>query len=121
MEIGVSVGGHVVVDGEIDALNVDASAEDVSRDTYAFVELLEFFVALDAIRSVSHWYSFSRCGLCLPFLLADTGMDCNGWEVALAEQLVELGGAKSTLDEDNDLIELELVEKVIKLAVLLAF
>jgi hypothetical protein len=47
-------------------------------------------------------------------------MDCNGWEVALAEQLVELGGAKSTLDEDNDLVELELVEKVIKLAVLLA-
>jgi hypothetical protein len=57
MEVGVCVGGHVIVDGEIDAFDVDASAEDVGRDAYAFVEFLEFFIALDAMSIVSPCYS----------------------------------------------------------------
>jgi hypothetical protein len=40
-------------------------------------------------------------------------------EVALAQQSVELGGALGALDKDNDLVELQLVEQLVELAVLL--
>ena len=47
-------------------------------------------------------------------------MDCGAREVALAKELVKLGASKCRLDEDDDLIELKAVEKVVELAVLLA-
>ena len=46
-------------------------------------------------------------------------MNSNGREVALAKELVELSGTESTLDEDNNLIEFQGVEKLIKLSILL--
>lgn len=46
-------------------------------------------------------------------------MDSDTGEVALAEKLVELGCAKGALNEDDDLVELELIEQVVELAVLL--
>lgn len=57
----------------------------------------------------------------LPLFLRDAGVDGNGREVALAEELVELGGSESALHEDDDLVELERVEQVVQLPVLLAF
>lgn len=48
-------------------------------------------------------------------------MHCNGWEVALAQKLIQFSGSESTLDEDDDLVELKLVEELIKLSVLLLF
>ena len=56
----------------------------------------------------------------LPFLLADARMDRNRGEVALAEKLVKLGSTNSALDEDDDLVELKLVEKLVQFTVLLA-
>ena len=55
----------------------------------------------------------------LPLFLADTGVYSNGWKVALSKKLVKLGGSKSALDEDDDLIELKAVEEIVELAVLL--
>lgn len=49
MEVGVSIGGHIVVDRKIDSLDVNTAAEDVRGDADTLVELLEFFVALDAM------------------------------------------------------------------------
>lgn len=49
MQVGVGVRWQVVVDGQIDALDVDAATEDVSGDADALVELLEFFVTFDAM------------------------------------------------------------------------
>lgn len=49
MEVRVGVRREVVVDGEVDALNVDATAEDIGGDTDAGVEVLELFVALDTV------------------------------------------------------------------------
>jgi len=43
----------------------------------------------------------------------------NRWEVALSEELVKLGSTNGTLDEDDDLIELKLVEEFVELSVLL--
>lgn len=44
MEVGVGVGGEIVVDGEIDALDIDTTTEDVGGDTDTLVELLELLV-----------------------------------------------------------------------------
>ncbi len=41
--------GHVVVDGDVDALDIDAAAEDVGADADAVLEVLELGVALDAV------------------------------------------------------------------------
>lgn len=55
VEIGVSITGKIVVDGQVDALDIDTTAEDVGGHTDALVELLELLVALDTIRkSVSN-------------------------------------------------------------------
>lgn len=51
--------------------------------------------------------------------MADTRVDCNGREVTLAKQLVKLSGTDGALDEDDDLVELELVQEFVELAVLL--
>lgn len=45
VEVGVSVRRQIVVDGQVDALNVDTTTEDVGGDTDALVELLELLVA----------------------------------------------------------------------------
>ncbi len=46
-------------------------------------------------------------------------MNCDGWEIAFSEQLVELGRSEGALDENDDLVKLKLIEKLIELAVLL--
>lgn len=48
-------------------------------------------------------------------------MDCNTWEIAFSKKFVQLGGSKSALDEDDDLVKLQRVKKVVQLSVLLAF
>lgn len=47
VQVGVGVAGQVVIDGQVDALDIDTTAEDVSGDADTLVELLEFLVALD--------------------------------------------------------------------------
>lgn len=55
MEIRVRVGGQVVVDGQVDAFDVDAAAEDVGSDADALVEFFEFFVAFDSKTRLVEW------------------------------------------------------------------
>lgn len=55
----------------------------------------------------------------LPLLLADTRVDSDTGEVALAQQLVQLVSTQGALDEDNDLVELQVIKKLVQLAVLL--
>lgn len=102
VEVAVSVGGQVVIDGQVDTLDIDTTTEDVGRDTDALLELLELLVTLDTL------------------LLAHTRVDGDGGEVALSEELVELGATESRLDEDDDLVVLQLVKEVVELAVLLS-
>lgn len=44
VQVGVGVRGHVVVDGQVDALDVNTTTEDVGCDTDPLVELLELLV-----------------------------------------------------------------------------
>lgn len=119
MQVRVSVGGEIVVDGEVNALDINTTTEDISGNTDTLVELLELLVALD-----TRWRSVNRCGqwrtrMNLPLLLADTRVNCDTGEVALAQQLIQLVGTLGALDKDDDLVEFEVVQKLIQLAVLL--
>lgn len=49
MQIRISLVGHIVVDGNVDALNIDTTAEDVGRNTNTGLELLELLVTLDTV------------------------------------------------------------------------
>jgi hypothetical protein len=50
MQVGVGVGGKIIVDGQVDALNVDTTAEDVRGNANALVEVLELLVPANAMR-----------------------------------------------------------------------
>lgn len=119
MEVGISVGGKIVVDGKVDALNIDTTSKDISGNTDTLVEFLEFLVTFDTILKSVGETRRSNASMNLPLLLADTRVDCNTGEVALAQQLVQLVGTLSALDKNDDLVELKVVQKLVQLAVLL--
>lgn len=48
-------------------------------------------------------------------------MDGNRRKVTLSEELVKLSGTNSATDENNDLVELEFIQKLVELAILLLF
>lgn len=50
VKVRVGLGGQVVVDGNIDTLNINTTAEDVGGNTDTTVELLELLVAFDTER-----------------------------------------------------------------------
>jgi hypothetical protein len=52
VEVGISISREIVVDGQVDALDVDTTAEDISGDTDALVELFELFVAFDTVEAL---------------------------------------------------------------------
>lgn len=55
----------------------------------------------------------------LPLLLADTRVNSDRREVALSKEFVELGGTDGASNKDDDLIELEIIQQLVQLAVLL--
>jgi hypothetical protein len=101
VQVGVSVLGHVVVDNDVDTFNVDSSSEQVGGHHDACLEFLELSVFLN------------------PFFLFDSGVDAQAGEVALDQELVELGRAGNRVDEDDELVELEGVEEIDEFPVLL--
>jgi hypothetical protein len=48
VQIRIGIRRQVVIDGEIDPLNVDTTAEDVRSNTDSLVEFFELLVAFDA-------------------------------------------------------------------------
>ena len=102
VQVGIRPVGHVVVDDDVDALDVDAARDEVGGDEDALVALLEGLVPGESL------------------LLAHAAVDGDGWEVALGEELVEVGAPLDRLGEDDHLVEHERVEEVVELAVLLS-
>lgn len=49
MQIRVRLIGHIVVDGYVDALDIDTTTEDVSSHANTSLELLELLVSFDTI------------------------------------------------------------------------
>jgi len=52
MKVGVGITWKIVVDGQVDALNVDTTAEDISGNANSLVELFEFLVPLNSVQSL---------------------------------------------------------------------
>jgi hypothetical protein len=53
MKVRISVTWKVVVDSEVDALDINTTAENIGGNADTFVKLLEFFVTLDTSQGVS--------------------------------------------------------------------
>ena len=49
MKVGIGLVRHVVVDGDVDALDINTTTKDVSRYADTGLELLELLVTLDAV------------------------------------------------------------------------
>lgn len=47
VKVRIGVGGKIVVNCQVDTLNIDTTAEDISGNTDALVEVLELLVAFD--------------------------------------------------------------------------
>jgi hypothetical protein len=91
VKVRVGISRRVVVDNDVDALNIDTTTEDVSRDEDTLLERLELLVPRDTL------------------FLVQARVDGDRGEVAFAEEAVELGGAGNRLDEDADLYGSEMV------------
>lgn len=103
VEVGVGLGGHIIVEDHVDLFDVDAPAEDVGRNHDPVLEGLEVSVALNA----------------LPLL--QLAMHGDRGEVILAQDFVEEDGTLDARHEDDYLVELERVKEVGELADLLVF
>lgn len=101
VEVAVLISGHIVVDNNVDSLEVNTTTEEISGDHDTGLELLKVLVASDTV------------------LLLQTGMNKDGREVALGEELVQSLGALDGAHKDDNLVELEGIEQVNQLAVLL--
>lgn len=117
MEVSIGLVRHIVVDGYVDALDIDTTTENVGGDTDTGLELLEFLVTLDT--TYCQLLSNHKTTMNIPFFLTNSGVDCSAGEVALAEKLVKLCAAECGTDEDDDLVELQAVQKIVELSVLL--
>lgn len=100
MEVGVDLGGEVVVDDDIDVGKVHATAHKVCGDKDTRLGLLEIVVRLGTLR------------------LRHAGAGHNGGEVIGAEDAAELLGVAGGVDKDDDLIELDIVEEFCQTACL---
>ena len=120
MKVGIGITGKVIVDGKVDTLDIDTTAEDVGSDTDTLLEVLECLVALDTALTVSGGNT-KNIVFSLPLLLTDTGVHCNRREVAVLQKFIKFGSSESALNEDDGLVELKLIEQLVKLSVLLLF
>ena len=74
MEVRVGVTWQVVIDGQIDALDINTTTKDISSDADTLVEVLEFFVAFDPIFSEN----YPKKRRCQAELTAPLGSPRNG-------------------------------------------
>eukprot|EP00760_Papus_ankaliazontas_P017589 PhM_4_TR17333/c0_g1_i1/m.85319 len=101
VEVRVGVRRHVVLHDEVDAVDVDAAAEEIRGDEDLGLLRLALVEHGEALR------------------LVHLGVNGNGGELALDEHLVERLAAGDGVDEDDALVEVDGVEHVDELARLL--
>jgi len=82
VEIRVAAIGHVVVEDNIDALDVDAAAEKVRAAQDALFEVLEGVIPLEAARgwgAARNRVGLSSCRVCLAPANRLDAIDINEW------------------------------------------
>src|SRR4051812_14860791 len=107
VKVGVRISRKVVIDGKVNPFNVDTPTKHVGGNADSLVELLEFFITLNTIASVSY-QAIDYAVLSIPFLLAHTRVDCDRWEITFTQKLVEFRSSDCALHENDDLVKLEL-------------
>lgn len=118
MQVRVCICGKIIVDSNVDLLDIDSSAKNVSGDADSLLEVLELFVAFDPSHRQYDYFQIRRHSN-LPLFLVDTRVNCNTWEVAVHKDIVQLGTSNCAPYEDDDLVEGECVEKIVQLSVFL--
>lgn len=103
VKVQLGIGGHVVVDHDVDAFDVDPPSDQVSGHHDAGLEFLEFLVGLDS------------------FGLFHARVKAGAREVAFDEELGEFHSARHGGHEDDELVELERVQEVDQFPVLVFF
>jgi len=101
VEVSVGVTGHIVVENDVDFLDINSTAENLSGNKNAMLEFLEPVVDLDAL------------------LLSEVTVHGLGREGLLVKNLSQLDGVRNSLNKDDDLVEVEGVDEVGQLGVLL--
>jgi len=100
VQVSISISWHVVVNHDVNMVDIDASAENVSGNHDSTLELLESSVACKS--------KVCSLGL-LPFFLVQVSVNCHRREVAVIEQLIKLDCAGNRADEDDHLVKDEAV------------
>lgn len=72
MEIGIGIARQIIINGEVNTLDVDSTAENIGSNTYTLVEFLEFFIAFDTISVRPQALIINQNLLHVPFLLTHT-------------------------------------------------
>jgi hypothetical protein len=103
MEIGVRVLGHVVVDDDVHALDIDTTSKEVGGDHDSRAEGLEVAITGNS------------------FLLLQVRMDADGGEVALTKEAGQLFSSLARANEDDQLVEFDRVHEFDETSVLLFF
>mmetsp|Transcript_24253 Transcript_24253/g.41165 ORF Transcript_24253/g.41165 Transcript_24253/m.41165 type:complete len:283 (-) Transcript_24253:275-1123(-) len=101
MQVLVGVVREIIVDHNVHLLDINTTAEKVSSYKDSLVEFLEGLVSGNSL------------------LLLQAGVDAHGREVVVIQESVQLSGAVHLRHENNDLVKLKSVQKIIQLAVLL--
>ena len=94
MKVGVSFGGEVIVDYQVDSFNIDTSAEEIGGNQKSWSVGFEKVVIFDS------------------FLLFELGVNADRIEKFLSEEFCKFFGSVNSVDEDDHLIEGQSVKKM---------
>ena len=103
VEVLIGVIREIVVDDNIDTFNINTTTKEIGGNQDTSVEFLEGLVLGNT------------------FFLLHTGVDADGWEVALGQESVKLVGTSNLGNENDNLVEFENIQQVVELAILLRF
>lgn len=102
MQVGIGVAWHVEVEHDVNLLDINTTAKELSGNQDAVSELLEALIDLNSIFE------------------AHSAVDSLGGDGVLIEHLVELDSVVYLANEDDDLVELQLIDEIHQLANLIA-
>mmetsp|Transcript_2101 Transcript_2101/g.3157 ORF Transcript_2101/g.3157 Transcript_2101/m.3157 type:complete len:277 (+) Transcript_2101:517-1347(+) len=110
MKIGISTVSvlgirfrHIVINDNINALDIDTTTDEISGHKNALLTLLKALVNIKTI------------------FLRHASINADRREIAVVKQLVEGLCALHRFDENNNLVKVKSIEKIVKLAILLVF
>ena len=103
MEELIRIIREIVVDNDVDALDIDTAAEQVCRHKDASFKVLKGLVFGNTL------------------ILFQTGVNTDGGKITLREEAIKLIGTSHLRDENDNLVKLEHIKKVVELSVLFGF